>query len=120
MKSNFQKPNGENPPLAIDGEVSDGTAVGGGDNPAERAADTDRGKFVDQRIRGVVSMDLAMSPLEVCCVCFVPIHSGHQLDIPAGVTQKEGHRIFHPLSFCGAYLNFSREKDSAIPFSCRL
>ena len=26
------------------------------------------------------------------------------------------HRIFHPPSFCGACLNFSREKDSAIPF----
>ena len=26
------------------------------------------------------------------------------------------HRVFHPPSFCGACLNFSREKDSAIPF----
>ena len=44
------------------------------------------------------------------------------LDVPAGVTQEEGHRggrshrIFHPPSFCGACLTFSREKDSAIPF----
>ena len=38
------------------------------------------------------------------CVCFLPIHSGHQ------------DRISHPPSFCGACLNFSREKDSAIPF----
>ena len=29
------------------------------------------------------------------------------------------HRISHPLSFCGACLNFSREKDSAIPFPRR-
>ena len=41
-------------------------------------------------------------------------------DVPAGVTQEEGHtggrshRIFHPPSFfCGACLNFSREKVSA-------
>ena len=26
------------------------------------------------------------------------------------------HRISHPPSFCGASLNFSREKDSVIPF----
>ena len=29
------------------------------------------------------------------------------------------HRISHPPSFCGACLNFSREKDSAIPFPRR-
>ena len=29
------------------------------------------------------------------------------------------HRIFYPPAFCGACLNFSREKDSAIPFSRR-
>ena len=41
----------------------------------------------------------------VCvCVCILPIHSGHQ------------DRISHPPFFCGACLNFSREKDSAIPF----
>ena len=46
------------------------------------------------------------------------------MDVPAGVTQEEGHtggrshRIFHP-PFCGAGLYFSREKDSAIPFSRR-
>ena len=39
----------------------------------------------------------------------------------AGVTQVEGssHRISHPPSFCGACLNFSREKDSAVPFPRR-
>ena len=41
------------------------------------------------------------------------------MDVPAGVTQEEGNRIFHPPSFCGACLNFSREKDSAIPFPRR-
>ena len=29
------------------------------------------------------------------------------------------HRISHPPSFCGACLNFSREKDSAVPFPRR-
>ena len=32
-----------------------------------------------------------------------------------GHTGGRSHKIFHP-SFCGACLNFSREKDSAIPF----
>ena len=43
------------------------------------------------------------------------------LDVPsAGVTQEEGHTgNSHPPSFCGACLNFSREKDSAIPFPRR-
>ena len=31
-------------------------------------------------------------------------------------TGGRSHRISHPPSFCGACLNFSREKDSAIPF----
>ena len=33
----------------------------------------------------------------VFCVCFLPIHSGHassSLDVPAGVTQEEGHAGF--------------------------
>ena len=36
-----------------------------------------------------------------------------------GHTGGRSHRIFHPPSFCGACLNFSREKDSAIPFPRR-
>ena len=64
------------------------------------------------------------------CVC-VSVFSSHSfwtsssLDVPAGVTQEEGHtrgrshRISHPPSFCGACLNFSREKDSAIPLPRR-
>ena len=31
-----------------------------------------------------------------------------------GHTGGRSHRISHPPSFCGACLNFSREKDSAI------
>ena len=36
------------------------------------------------------------------------------MDTPAGVTGGRSHRI-SPSSFCGAYLNFYREKDSAVP-----
>ena len=53
------------------------------------------------------------------CVCVFSSHSFwtlSSLDVPAGVTQGEGHRIFHPPSFCGACLIFSREKELAIPF----
>ena len=37
------------------------------------------------------------SPPTVCVLCFLPIHSGHtssSLDVPAGVTQEEGHTGF--------------------------
>ena len=37
-----------------------------------------------------------------------------------GHTGGRSHRIFHPPSFCGECLNFSREKDSAISFPRRL
>ena len=33
-----------------------------------------------------------------------------------GHTGGRSHRIFNPPSFCGACLDFCREKDSAIPF----
>ena len=36
-----------------------------------------------------------------------------------GHTGGRSHRISHPPSFCDACLNFSREKDSAIPFPRR-
>ena len=58
----------------------------------------------------------------VLCVCvFFPFI----LDIKfvgrtsRGHTGGRSHRIFHPPSFCGACLIFSREKDSAIPFPRR-
>ena len=56
----------------------------------------------------------------VCvCVCvFFPFildikFVGHT---SRGHTGGRSHRIFHPPFFCGACLNFSREKDSAFPF----
>ena len=36
-----------------------------------------------------------------------------------GHTEGRPHRIFNPPSFCGACLDFCREKDSAIPFPRR-
>ena len=62
------------------------------------------------------------------CMCVFSSHSfwtSSSLDVPAGVTQEEGHtggrshRMSHPPSFCGACLHFSREKDSAVPFPRR-
>ena len=53
------------------------------------------------------------------CVCVVIpfILDVRLVDVPAGVSQEEG-RIFPP-SLCGACFNFSREKDSAVPFPRR-
>ena len=50
---------------------------------------------------------------ECVCVFFPSI-----LDIKF-VGRTRSHRIFNPPSFCGACLDFSREKDSAIPFPRR-
>ena len=55
----------------------------------------------------------------VCvCVCFLPIHSGHQVrwTYQPGSHRRKVTQIFNPPSFCGACLDFCREKDSAIPF----
>ena len=54
--------------------------------------------------------------LGVCVLCFLPIHSGHQV---RWTYQPGSHRIFNPPSFCGACLDFCREKDSAFPFPRR-
>ena len=50
-------------------------------------------------------------------VCCHPIYSGRQVcgRTSRGHTGARSHRISTP-SFCGACLNFSREKDSAVPF----
>ena len=60
--------------------------------------------------------------MDVTCVCvFFP----SILDIKfvgrtsRGHTGGRSHRIFNPPSFCGACLDFWREKDSAIPFPRR-
>ena len=55
------------------------------------------------------------------CVVIPFILDVRLVDVPAGVTQEEDHTGFLavPPSFCGACLNFSREKDSAVLFPCR-
>ena len=50
-------------------------------------------------------------------VCFLDIKIVGRTS--RGHTGGRLHRISHPPSFCGACLNFSREKDSAIPFPRR-
>ena len=61
---------------------------------------------------------------QTTCVC-VCVFFPFILDIKfvghtrRGHTGGRSHRIFHPPSFCGACLNFSREKDSVIPFPRR-
>ena len=62
---------------------------------------------------------------ELCvCVCVFFFFFPFILDIKfVGRTSRgqtgRSYRISHPPSFCGACLNFSREKDSAIPFPRR-
>ena len=84
--------------------------------------------------RKVFEMSLSMvdsaeiNIFEVCrssvCVC-VCVFFPFILDIKfvgrtsRGHTGGRSHRIFNPPSFCGACLDFSREKDSAIPFPRR-
>ena len=62
----------------------------------------------------------------IMCVCVcVCVFFPFILDIKfvgrtsRGHTGGRSHRISHPPSFCGACLNFSREKDSVIPFPRR-
>ena len=56
----------------------------------------------------------------VCCVYFLPIHSGHQWTYQPGSHRRKVTQDFSStFTFCGACLNFSREKDSAIPFPRR-
>ena len=70
----------------------------------------------------VYSIIVGFSP--TVCVC-VYVFFLFILDIKfvgrtsRGHTGGRSHRIFHPPPFCGACLNFSREKDSAIPFPRR-
>ena len=61
---------------------------------------------------------------EAMCVC-VCIFFPFILDVRLVGRTNRGHtggrsrRIYHPPSFCGACLNFSRENDSAVPFPRR-
>ena len=68
----------------------------------------------------------ACGQLNSVCVCVcVCVFFPFVLDIKfvgrtsRGHTGGRSHRISHPPSFCGVCLNFSLEKDSAIPFPRR-
>ena len=52
------------------------------------------------------------------CVCCLPIYSGRQAcgRTSGGHIGRRPHRILNPPSFCGACLNFSRDKDSTVTF----
>ena len=72
--------------------------------------------------RTVGSSPIFSVPILVCVFVFSSdsFWTSSSLDVPAGVTQEEGHTGFliH-LPSAGACFNFSREKDSAIPFPRR-
>ena len=78
--------------------------------------------FLARRIQPFLSLVDREVEFLCVCVCFLPIHSGHQVrwTYQPGSHRRRSHMISHPPSFCGACLNFSREKDSAIPFPRRL
>ena len=75
---------------------------------------------MSKRLGGII-IGFKDKTVECCCCVFLPLI----LDIKfvgrtsLGHTGGRSHRIPHPPSFCGACLNFSREKDSAIPFPRR-
>ena len=65
-------------------------------------------------------------PINVCvwcvCVCFLPIHSGHQVrwTYQPGSHRRKVTQYFSSPSFCGACLNFYRERRiQPIPFPRR-
>ena len=63
---------------------------------------------------------LRQTPNVCVCVCvFFPFILDINGRTSRGHTRGKSHRISHPPSFCRACLNFSREKDSAIPFPRR-
>ena len=80
-------------------------------------------RAIDLGVTRKSHMTNTVSQDNVCaCVCvFFP----SILDIKfvgrtsRGHTGGRSHRIFNPPSFCGACLDFCREKDSAIPFPRR-
>ena len=82
-------------------------------------------EFVISDVPSFIVIDVFDSHIQrivLVCVCvFFP----SILDIKfvgrtsRGHTGGRSHRIFNPPSFCGACLDFCREKDSAIPFPRR-
>ena len=60
--------------------------------------------------------------LNSVCVCFLPIHSGHQVRWTYQITQEEGHTGFliHLLSAVRALIFLARRIQPLIPFPRRL
>ena len=64
------------------------------------------------------SLESSFCTLRCVCVCvFFPFILDFNGRTSRGHTGGRSHRIFHPPSLCGACLNFSREKDPAIPYT---
>ena len=66
-------------------------------------------------------LGILMSSIACLCVCvcaFFPYIMGVMIvgRTSRGHTGGRSHRIAQPPSFCGACLDFSREKDAAVPF----
>ena len=87
------------------------------------------GLFINYHMGIGISLEMhtgeTVSNVCVCvCVC-VCVFFPFILDIKfvgrtsRGHTEGRSHRIIHSPSFCGACLNFSREKDAAISFPRR-
>ena len=70
---------------------------------------------------GPINMCVCVYVLKVCVCVFFPFILDVRFvgRISRGHTGGRSHRISHPRSFCGACLNFSREKVSAVPFPRR-
>ena len=102
-------------------------ATGGGEfssSPGVRGRAASSEKCTDLRAGAdkceYIYLDAVLDEDVCVCVFFPSI-----LDIKfvgrtsRGHTGGRSHRIFNPPSFCGACLDFCREKDSAIPFPRR-
>ena len=96
-------------------------------------------KHIGNYFRKAISTIISEKQKASCCCCcclhinrsglnhtqFVCVFFPSILDIKfvgrtsRGHTGGRSHRIFNPPSFCGACLDFCREKDSAIPFPRR-
>ena len=76
--------------------------------------------FLARRIQPFLSLVDREVEFCVCVLCvFFPSILGINGRTSRGHTGGRSYRIFNPPSFCGACLDFCREKDSAIPFPRR-
>ena len=116
-------------PLVLHGAVVLLLILGGGrlllESVINRLCFSTRSDFVGGRNRKPLVKNLFKNIiLWAVCVC-VCVFFPSILDIKfvgrtsRGHTGGRSHRIFNPPSFCGACLDFCREKDSAIPFPRR-